>query len=259
MSKEITLHEGSALAALKAAYPQHLEDSYTRTILPQIRFKAKAVLDDEDKVVTKAGTFVLVKRSDEKIDDKYEYVEEVIGTSITTQVLFERYRLNFYDSANNAYISSPIFDSKDEIVKLFSAGKQIASGTVAELQAPYMVEDNGKKKCKLELQKVLYVLYNDQVCEMALSVGNGYAWRTYKSETIVPIVQTVMSSQKTEHGGNKYNAMTFKAGDYLTEEQAQHNLEIVREIQEGIAAEKAFYGQNTTAQPMTALPAADDF
>jgi len=260
MSKEIQIAGGSALEALKASYPQHAEDNYVKNNLPQIRFKAKAVLDDEDKVVTKAGTFVTVARSEEKVDDKYEYTEVPVGTDLVVDVLYERYKLNFYNSSDNAYVSSPVFDSKDEVVKLFSGGKEIASGTVAELQAPYMVEKDGKKKSELQLLKVLYVLYNGAVHEMTLSFSNGFIFRKYKQETMVPVVHTKISSKKTEHGGNKYNEMVFTAGDYLTEEEAVKNLEIVENIKKGIADEKAYYGQVAIEQQaMTALPSGDDF
>ena len=260
MSKEIQISEGSALEALKASYPQHAEDNYVKNNLPQIRFKAKAVLDDEDKVVTKAGTFVTVVRSEEKVDDKYEYTENVLGADITVDVLYERYKLNYYNSGDNAYVSSPVFDNKEEVVKLFSGGKEIASGTVAELQGQYLIEKDGKKKSELQLLKVLYVLYNGDVHEMTLSLGNGYAWRKYKQETMVPVVHTKIASKKTEHGGNKYNEMTFTAGEYLTEEEAVRNLAIVEDIRKGIAEEKAFYGQAVAEQQaMTALPDGEDF
>ena len=260
MSKEIQISEGSALEALRASYPQHAEDNYVKNNLPQIRFKAKAVLDDDDKVVTKAGTFVTVVRSEEKVDDKYEYTENVLGADITVDVLYERYKLNYYNSGDNAYVSSPVFDNKEEVVKLFSGGKEIASGTVAELQGQYLIEKDGKKKSELQLLKVLYVLYNGDVHEMTLSLGNGYAWRKYKQETMVPVVHTKIASKKTEHGGNKYNEMTFTAGEYLTEEEAVRNLSIVEDIKKGIAEEKAFYGQAVAEQQaMTALPDGEDF
>lgn len=260
MSKELEITGGSALDKLRASYPQHAEDNYVKNSLPQIRFKAKAVLDDDDKVVTKAGTFVSVVRSEEKVDDKYEYTEEPIGTDITVDVLYERYKLNYYNAGDNAYVSSPVFDQKDEVVKLFSGGKEIASGTVAELQGQYLVEKDGKKKSELQLLKVLYVLYNDEVHEMTLSLGNGFSWRKYKQETMVPLVHTKITSKKTEHGGNKYNAMTFTAGEYLTEEEAVRNLEVVEDIKKGIKEEKAFYGQATAEQQaMTALPDGEDF
>ena len=260
MSKEIQISEGSALEALRASYPQHAEDNYVKNNLPQIRFKAKAVLDDDDKVVTKAGTFVTVVRSEEKVDDKYEYTENVLGADITVDVLYERYKLNYYNSGDNAYVSSPVFDNKEEVVKLFSGGKEIASGTVAELQGQYLIEKDGKKKSELQLLKVLYVLYDGDVHEMTLSLGNGYAWRKYKQETMVPVVHTKIASKKTEHGGNKYNEMTFTAGEYLTEEEAVRNLSIVEDIKKGIAEEKAFYGQAVAEQQaMTALPDGEDF
>jgi len=262
MSNELTITEGSALEALKNSYPQHTEDSYVKVVLPQIRFKAKAVLDDAgEAVILKAGTFVLVKRSDEKDEhDKYTYEETPIGSSVTADVLYERYRLSYYDSANNAYVSSPVFDDTKEIVKLFSGGKEYASGTVAELQAmpEFTIEEDGKKKCKLQLQKVLYMVYNGELHEMTLSLSNGFAWRKYKQENMVPLVHTVFDSKKTEHGGNKYNELTYAVGGYLTEEEAQANLTLVNDIKTGIEAEKAFFGK-AQAPAMTALPSGDDF
>ena len=262
MSTELVIASGSALEALKNAYPQNKEDSYERTILPQIRFKSKAVLDEDgEKVVMKAGTFVLVTRSEEKDEhDKYTYEETVIGTDLTVDVLYERYRLSYYDSAKKAYVSSPVFDDKDQVVKLFSGGKEYASGTVAELQAmpEFTIEEDGKKKCKLQLQKVLYMVYNGELHEMTLSFSNGFAWRKYKQENMVPLVHTVFDSKKTEHGGNKYNELTYTVGGYLTEEEALENLTLVNEIKSGIEAEKAFFGK-AQAPAMTALPSGDDF
>lgn len=262
MSTELAIAQGSALEALKNSYPQHTEDSYVKVTLPQIRFKAKAVLDDAgESVILKAGTFVLVKRSDEKDEhDKYTYEETPVGTSVTADVLYERYRLSYYDAANNAYVSSPVFDDTKEIVKLFSGGKEYASGTVAELQAmpDFTIEEDGKKKCKLQLQKVLYMVYNGELHEMTLSLSNGFAWRKYKQDTMVPLVHTIFDSKKTEHGGNKYNELTYTAGEYLTEEEATANLTLVNDIKTGIEAEKAFFGK-AQAPAMTALPSGDDF
>lgn len=263
---EVAIKEGSALDKLRQAYPQHAEDSYVKSVLPQIRFKAKAVLDESgEKVAIKAGTFVLVTKGEEK-DGKTEYVETVIGEKIAVDVLYERYRLSYYDSANEEYVSSPIFDEKTEIIKLFKGGKQHASGTVAELQAlpEFTVEEDGKKKCKLQLQKVLYVFYAGALHEMTLSLGNGFAWRKFKQDNIVPAIHTEVTSEKTENGGNKYNQMVFKNAGWLSEEEAERNLALVEDIVKGIEAEKAYYGQaqapqtDMTAVP-TALPSADDF
>ncbi len=261
------IETGSALDKLRNAYPQHAEDSYVKTVLPQITFKAKAVLDESgEKVAIKAGTFMSKVRSEEQKDGKYEYTETPLGTAISINVLYERYRLSFYDSSNEAYVSSPIFDSKEEIIKLFSNGKQIASGTVAELQAlpEYIVEEDGKKKCKLQLQKVLYVFHEGSVKELTMSLGNGYAWRKFKQENIVPAIHIEIDSKKTENGGNKYNEMVFKNAGWLTEEEAQRNLALVENIRKGIEAEKAYYGQaQTPSESMTAIPTAlpsgDDF
>jgi hypothetical protein len=58
--------------------------------------------------------------------------------------------------------------------------------------------------------------------------------------------------------------MVFKNAGWLTEEEAQRNLELVDDIKKGIQAEKAYYGQaqaphaDMTVIP-TALPSGDDF
>lgn len=268
MSKtnEVAIKEGSALDKLRQSYPQHAEDSYVKNVLPQIRFKAKAVLDESgEKVAIKAGTFVLVTKGEE-VDGKAEYIETIIGEKINVDVLYERYRLSYYDSANEEYVSSPVFDDKNEIVKLFKGGKQHASGTVAELQAlpEFIVMEEDKKKCKLQLQKVLYVVYKNELHEMSLSLGNGFVWRKFKQDNIVPAIHTEITSEKTENGGNKYNQMVFKNAGWLTEEEAERNLALVEDIKKGIEAEKAYYGQTAapqgdmTAVP-TALPSGDDF
>lgn len=265
MSKEITIKEGSALDKLRQAYPQHAEDSYVKNVLPQIRFKAKAVLDDAgEKVLHKAGTFMVVKKEGE--GETAEYVETPIGTKVTLDVLYERYRLSYYDAGNNEYVSSPIFDSKEEVVKLFKGGKQYASGTVDELQnlPEFVIEEDGKSKKKLQLQKVLYVLLDGVLHELTLSLGNGYVWRKFKQENIVPAIHTEITSVKNDSKpGNVYNEMVFKNAGWLSEEEAERNLALVEDIVKGIASEKAFYNQSTPSVSMTpitsALPSGDDF
>jgi hypothetical protein len=262
MNNELEV-KSSVFDQLRASYPQHAEDNYQKNYLPQIRFKAKAVLDDNDVVVTKAGTFVNVVRSEDKnAEGKNEYVEEVIGSKLeNVSNVFERYKLSFYDGVNNTYVASPLFDDKEqEVVKLFSGGKEIASGTAKELQELYMVEKDGKKKSELKLHKVLYIVVDGVLHEMALSVGNGYAWAEFKRNCQVALIKFTIDSKKTEFGGNKYNEMVFTAGEYLTEEEALANLKLIQDIKTGIAAEKAYFGQVTaTAPAMTVIPVGDDF
>ena len=268
MSQELSTNTGNeALDRLRQNYPQHVEDNYEKVVLPQIRFKAKAVLDDDDKVVTKAGTFVKVVRSEEQnAEGKYDYNEDVIGQSLAVNVLYERYKLTYYDSADNSYVQSPVFDEKTDVTKLFQNGKEIASGTSAELQAlpQFAFEEDGKKKSRLQLLKVLYVYYDGALHETTLSRGNGYGFSNWKrdlrnKEGKVPAeVELKITSQKTEHGGNKYNEMVFTTGDTLSNEDLTRNADLIEEMRQSIAAEKAFYGQQTAGQEMTALPTGED-
>ena len=266
MSQELSNYS-NPLDALKAAYPQDPGDSYEKTFIPQIRFKAKTVLDDNEKVVYKAGTYVKVTRSEEKVGDNYEYTETAIGTKFTGDIIYSRYRLSFYDAGDNRYVSSPIFDDKEnEIVKLFSGGKEVASGTAKELQAlpEFQVTKDDKVTTALKLQKVLYVLIDGELHELTVAGGNVYAYGNYnrdlgKENTVPAAVHTTFDSEKTEYGGNKYNQMTFtKAGD-LTDDEAVANVEQLKTLLDAIQAEKAFYGTRfATDAPAELAPAADE-
>ena len=271
MSQELSTNTGNeALDRLRQNYPQHVEDNYEKIVLPQLRFKAKPVLDDDDKVVTKAGTFVKVVRSEEQnTEGKYEYTESPIGTSLEMTVLYERYKLTYYDAADGSYVQSPVFDEKEEVTKLFQGGKEIASGTSAELQSlpQFAYEEDGKKKSRLQLLKVLYVFYDGELHETTLSRGNGFSFSNWKRELqkndgkIPAEVSVTVTSEKTEYGGNKYNQMVFTTGDSLNNEDLTRNADLIDELRQSIAAEKAFYGQQPVAQDMTALPTGeqDDF
>jgi len=257
----------SALDALRQAYPQDAADNYEKTFIPQIRFRAKTVLDDDDKVVYKAGTFLKVTRSEEKNSEgKYDYTDTNLGQKITGDIVYARYRLSMYDASADTYVSTPIFDDKEnEVVKLFSGGVEIASGTMRELQALYKYEEDGKTKDRLKLQKVLYVMFDGELHEMAISGGNIYSYGGYVRDLkpLEPtLVHTEFNSEKTEYGGNKYNQMTFTNVGELTEEEAVANVEVVRDLIESIKAEKAYYGTDMTGGASVApeaLPEGDDF
>jgi len=265
MTEELATTAPSALDALRQAYPQDAADSYEKKFLPQIRFRAKTVLDDDDKVVYKAGTFLKVTRSDEQVDGKYEYTDTNLGQKLTGDVVYARYKLSMYDAGADTYVSTPIFDDKEnEVIKLFSAGQEIASGTMKELQAMYKYEEDGKTKDRLKLQKVLYVIIDGELHEMAIGGGNIYSYGSYtrdltKAALSPTLVHTEFSSEKTEYGGNKYNQMTFKNVGELTEEEAVANVEVVRDLIEGIKAEKAYYGTDMTGGTTApeALPEGD--
>lgn len=268
-NKDLAVTGGSALDALRQAYPQDAADNYEKTFIPQIRFRAKTVLDDDDKVVYKAGTFLKVTRSEEKNSEgKYDYTDTNLGQKITGDIVYARYRLSMYDAGADTYVSTPIFDDKEnEVIKLFSAGQEIASGTMKELQAMYKYEEDGKTKDRLKLQKVLYVMLDGELHEMAIGGGNIYSYGGYVRElskqSLQPtLVHTEFNSEKTEYGGNKYNQMTFKNVGELTEEEAAANVDVVRDLIEGIKAEKAYYGTDMTGGASAApeaLPAGDDF
>ncbi len=119
--------------------------------------------------------------------------------------------MSYYDGDTQLYTSSPIYDTDDEIIPLFSNKKEVDRGTPAELKGreDYAFEKDGKKKSKLEDNKILYVLYNDDIYQLNLRGTSMYAFMTYAKKTLPPSVVTSFGSEPKEKGSIEWNQMTF--------------------------------------------------
>jgi hypothetical protein len=234
------------------------ENTFIRKTFPRISFTSQDKTEGKGKtmkVVEEAGTFFLEKPTDET-DDKnkkiWSHVE--IGKSLEGIIFFTRKKLSYYDQPNNAFISSSYFDQDTDEIVLWSAGKQIAKGTKAQLQAPYMFKkEDGKASCKLAENKVLYVLYQGEVYELTVKGTSMYSYSSYYKECNGEPNKnlTLMTPEDCENGSISWSKIIYKRVRQLTQDEWDTTRELAKEMIEGIAEEKAYFASMDTNIPTT--------
>lgn len=235
----------SSVAELMSEFP--MEVGFTRVLLPRLAFKSQDVMEGVGKakhVVVEAGTFFREVETDETDDENRKiWDKQELGAEIEGQIVFQRKQLRYYDEATETFTSSPVYDTDDEILPLFCEKKEVGRGTPAELKALYAYEEDGKRKSRLEENRILYVLYTPEDGDAALHQLNlrgssMYSFLAYMRKTPVPAVITVFNSEPKEKGSIAWNQMTFTAKRKLTESEVQEVLGHIHAIKEGIALEK---------------------
>lgn len=243
-----------ALSLLRDSYP--VEASFTRILLPRLGMLSQDVTKGKGKdlkVVQEAGLFFIDRQSDEEDEDgKKVWKKEELGNTINGIILFQRKQLRFYNSDTEVYTSSPVYDTEDQVLPLFRDKAEVDRGTPAELKSrkEYQgVSAKGKPISKLEDNRILYVLYKDEVFQMNLRGTSMYSFLSYGRKVLPPSVLTCFNSEAKEAGSIKWNQMTFESLRPITNEEAEIVLEKVKDIREGIEQEKAYYSsQNNNAE-----------
>ena len=198
----------------------------------------------EIKINTEAGTFQTAKQGEEtdEATGKKLWVREEIGTKAEGIILFQRKQLKFYDGEK--YTSSPVYDDDREVLPLFRDGEKVDEGTPAELKAREIYQGKsakGKDVSKLEDNRVVYVLYNDEVYQLNLRGTSMYAYMKY-CRTVTPnTVVTGFDSIAKEQGTTKWNQMTFDIVRKLTSDEVLTVKEKLAEIQQGIVMQKSHF------------------
>lgn len=240
-----------SLALLRESYP--VETTFQRIMLPRLGLVSQDVTEGKGKamkVVTEAGTFYTEKQTDELDEnDKKIWEKEEIGIGIEGIVLFQRKQLRFYDSSNETYTSSPIYDNDEEVIPLFCNKQEVDRGTPAELKAKEEYQGlsaKGKPISKLEDNRILYVLYNGEVYQMNLRGTSMYAFKKYASTTLPNSVVTAFGSEAKENGSISWSQMTFQVSRQLNQKEANDIIKRVQEIKEAIMAEKGQYAPVAT-------------
>jgi hypothetical protein len=258
------------LAVLEDSFPT--EPAFNRKMLPRIAFVSQDVTEGKGKtmkVVMEAGTFLIEKQDPEAKEVKGKngkmqkpWVKEEIGTEIEAIILFERKQLKYYDSDNNKFTSSPVYDTDDQEVPLFCDGQEVDRGLPKDLQAQKKfagLSAKGKPVSKLENNKILYVLYNNEMFQMNLRGSSMYAYLTYKRQNIPNTVLTKMSSEAKENGSIAWNQMTFEAVRPINTEEFKVVAEHLQDIKSGIEAEKAFFKASAPVEGKSKKDEDDDF
>jgi hypothetical protein len=252
-TKEITTAASNeALELLRQSYP--VEQGFTRTMFPRLGLVSQDKTEGKGKamkVIAEAGTFYTEKQTEELDEDGKKIWDKAdVGTSVEGIILFQRKQLRFYDSATETYTSSPIYDTDDEVIPLFCNKQEVDKGTPTELRGREIYKGQsakGKPISKLEENRILYVLLNDEVYQLNLRGTSMYAFLTYARKTLPPAVLTSFGSEQKEHGSISWSQMTFKAVRNLDAKEIADVQEKINEIKEGVAAEKGFYASKNVA------------
>lgn len=241
-----------ARAELRQSYP--VEQTYHHTFFPRLRMVSQDKTQEsknpktgkkELTIVAEAGEFYTERKTDE-VDDqgktKWELTQH--GDTIEGVILYERKQLSYYDSANNTFTNSPIYDDAEEVVPLFSGGKEVDRGTAKELKSRPQYAGKtaaGKPKSNLADVRILYVLFDGEVYQMNIQGSSGYAFLKYKRDIQFPNeVVTKFGSEAKENGSIRWNQMTFTRVRAL-EGELDEVLGYVRQIRDGVTQEKAYF------------------
>lgn len=238
------------LAILRSEFPQ--EAGFQRILIPRFGMFAQDKTEGKGKamkVVSEAGMFYL-DRETEELDEngKKVWEKEEIGSEVNVHIIFQRKQLKYYDEKTESYTSSSIYDTDDEIIPLFSNKAEVDKGTPAELKAReiYEFEKDGKKRSKLEDNRILYVLYKDELFQLNLRGSSMYSWMSFLRKISSPAAYLIkLSSEAKEKGSIAWNQMTFEVVRDITGEEAGVIIAKVKEIKEAIDAEKEFFAKNT--------------
>jgi len=242
------------------------ENTFIRKVFPRIAFVSQDVTEGKGKstkVTTEAGTFFTEKPTDETNEHgKKIWSHDEIGKSFEGVIFFTRKKLSYYDQAAGKFISSSMYDQDTDEIVLWQDGKQLAKGTKAELQAPYMfTKEDGKKSCKLAENKILYVYYNGEVYEFTIKGTSMFEYSAYyKQWNGEPNKNlTLISSVEAENGATRWNKTTYSRVRQLTQDEWDITRSLAREMIEGIAEEKAYFASMNTDVPVLTAAVEEDW
>lgn len=204
------------LAILNDSYP--VSDSSTRVTLPRFGMLSKDITEEtgtgknkQIKVIEAAGTFFTEADLGE-VDDagKKKWTKTYLGEEVEVIIAFRRKQLRLFDKSLNKFISSPIYDSADQVIPLFLDKRVIARGTPEQLRALYpKVTEKGKKSSKLNEETILYVIYKGEMYQWNLSISSGWSFRDYEKRVKPSTVITLLSSIEETNGSNTYRKAMF--------------------------------------------------
>jgi hypothetical protein len=247
--KEMVVKDAELDLALAQNIP--VEPGYQEVQFPRINFLSKDITEKvknkksgktEINIICEAGTFILEVYNKEA----KEFEKSELGKTIDVEFAYERKQLKFYDKDANTYVSSPIYDTDEDVIPLFKQKKVIARGTATQLRNKVEfieIGADGKKKFKLEEQKVLFVRYEGEVHQLTIRGSSSWNFSKYKKEVNIATVVTTLDSEEAQTGDNNYNKMTFTIARELSTAEKKEILALQTEIKEGIAEKNAYFAK----------------
>lgn len=250
-----TLNE-EQLAQLNNAYPVSTDSA--RKSYPRFGMLSKDITEESGTgknkkitVIEAAGTFY-TEKDEGAIDPetgKKVWTKTYLGDSVEVILPFYRKQLRLFDKSLNKFISSPIYDSADQVIPLYLDKRIIAKGTPQELRDLYpKMTEKGKKSSKLNEETILYVLYEGELYQCNLSISSGWSFRDYRKNVNPSTVVTTLSSIEETNGSNTYRKMTFTSKRLIN---GADEFDAVKDSQETLTAsveadKQYFLGQAST-------------
>lgn len=234
------------IAFLKEQFPT--EQGFQRVALPRLGMYSQDQTEGKGKamkVTVEAGTFYVEKKSDEPDEeDKFSFVKEEIGSEIQATVVFQRKQMSMYDEETELFTSSPIYDNDDDVIPLWCAKAEVARATPKELKAMYpgpKADKKGNPTSLLKEKKILYVLYDGELYEMAIGGTSMYSFMGYARKTTPPAVLTRFNSEYNENGSISWNKMVFDTVRNLDGNELVSIIEQVKLIKYSVELEKQYF------------------
>lgn len=252
-TKEVTVVSEEELALLRESFP--VVGGGKKVILPRLGMLSKDIIEESGKgktrkieVIEAAGTFFTDEDSgkEETGDDgkvkKIWKKDFISGETIDAIIVFHRRQLRIFDSSLNKFISSPVYDSPDQVIPLFLDGREIAKGTQEQLQAKYpAISEKGKKTSKLKEEKILFVLYKEQMYQMNLSTSSKWAFQDYARKVGPATVVTTIGSIEETFGTNTYRKMTFTNKRLINVDELAQIKEAQAGLKETVESDRVYF------------------
>lgn len=250
MAKKETQLTEAQLAILNESYPVIEENS--RLILPRFGMLSKDITEESGTgknkkitVIQASGTFFTERDLGETDDNgkkkwTREYIDDV--EEIDVVITYHRRQLRKYDSSLEKFISSPIYDTSEQIIPLYLDRQVIKRGTEKELQSLYpALTQKGKPTSDLKQDTILYILYNNELFQCNLSQSSKWEFKNYAKKVNPSTVVTIIGSVEETFGDNTYRKMTFTNKRMITSVE----FELVNEgqviLKENVKADEKFY------------------
>lgn len=244
------------LALLNQSFP--VSEESNRLSLPKFGMLSKDITEEtgtgknkQIKVIQAAGTFYTEKDLGEtNAEGKKVWTKTFIdGETVDLQIVYYRHQLRMYDSSLEKFISTPVYDTPDQVLPLYLDKQVIKRGTEKELQALYpKLTLKGKPSSKLDKKTILYCIYEGELYQFELSVSSGWEFSTYKKKVNPSTVITTLSSTEEQAGSNVYRKINFNIARPISSEEFDPVKEAVEAIRTQVESDSRFLLAGPTAQ-----------
>jgi hypothetical protein len=248
-NKEVKVLTPEQLEVLNSSYP--VADESSKQSYPRFGMLAKDITEESGTgknkkitVVEAAGTFYTEKDEGEVNEEtgKKVWTKTFIEESPEVVIAFHRKQLRYYDQGLDKFISSPIYDDKEQILPLYLDKRVIARGTPAELQAKYpKMTVKGKPGSNLKEETILYVLYKGELYQSNLSQSSKWSFLDYRRKLNPSTVVTQLGSVEETNGSNTYSKMTFTSKGLIAPEVAEVVIESQTTLKSQVESDAQYF------------------